>query len=46
LARAKEYLQMSQQTAYLDKTIKLLGDIAVLEGKPTLACYYWFQTLQ
>ena len=46
LARAKEYLLMSQQTAYLDKTIKLLGDIAVLEGKPTLACDYWFQTLQ
>jgi hypothetical protein len=46
LARAKEYLLLSQQTAYLDKTIKLLGDIAALEGKSTLACDYWFQTLQ
>lgn len=46
LTRAKEYLLLSQQTAYLDKTIKLLGDIAALEGKPTLACDYWFQTLQ
>lgn len=46
LTRAKEYLLLSQQTAYLDKTIKLLGDIAALEGKSTLACDYWFQTLQ
>lgn len=46
LTRAKEYLLLSQQTAYLDKTIKLLGDIAALEGKSTQACDYWFQTLQ
>lgn len=46
LAKAKEYLLLSQQTAYLDKTIKLLGDIAASEGKWTHACDYWFQTLQ
>lgn len=46
LAKAKEYLLLSQQTAYLDKTIKLLGDIAASEGKWTQACDYWFQTLQ
>ena len=46
LTRAKEYLLLSQQTTYLDKTIKLLGDIAALEGKWTQACDYWFQTLQ
>ena len=46
LVRAKEYLLLSQQTTYLDKTIKLLGDIAALEGKSTQACDYWFQTLQ
>ena len=37
---------LSQQTTYLDKTIKLLGDIAALEGKWPQACDYWFQTLQ
>lgn len=46
LEKAKDYLQQSQQTSYLDKTIKLLGDIAMLEGKPEQACDYWFQTLQ
>lgn len=46
LAKAKEYLLLSQQTAYLDKTIKLLGDIAASERKWTQACDYWFQTLQ
>jgi tetratricopeptide (TPR) repeat protein len=46
LDKAKEYLLLSQQTTYLDKTIKLLGDIAALEGKWPQACDYWFQTLQ
>ena len=46
LEKAKHYLQLSQQTAYLDKTIKLLGDIAMREGKSEQACEYWFQTLQ
>ena len=46
LDKAKEYLLLSQQTTYLDKSIKLLGDIAALEGKWTQACDYWFQTLQ
>lgn len=46
LTRAKEYLLLSQQTTYLDKSIKLLGDIAALEGKWPQACDYWFQTLQ
>ena len=46
LDKAKEYLLLSQQTTYLDKTVKLLGDIAALEGKSTQACDYWFQTLQ
>ena len=46
LDKAKEYLLLSQQTTYLDKSIKLLGDIAALEGKWPQACDYWFQTLQ
>ena len=46
LDKAKECLLLSQQTTYLDKTTKLLGDIAALEGKWPQACDYWFQTLQ
>jgi len=46
LAQAKALLYESQQTAYLDKTIKLLGDIAAREGLSTQACDYWSQTLQ
>lgn len=46
LAEAKACLHASQQITYLDKTIKLLGDIAAREGLFQLAADYWSQTLQ
>ena len=43
LPKAKEYLLKSKQTSYIDKTIKLLGDIAESEGDMNRACSYWSQ---
>ena len=39
-------LTQSLETAYLDKTVKLLGDAAYNEGRLEQAADYWFQTLQ
>lgn len=46
LPKAKEYLLKSKQTSYIDKTIKLLGDIAEREGDMNHACMYWSQMQQ
>ena len=46
LPKAKEYLLKSKQTSYIDKTIKLLGDIAEGEGDMNHACMYWSQMQQ
>lgn len=46
LTRAKECLYASSQITYLDKTIKLLGDVAAREGHSAQASDYWSQVLQ